>query len=58
MSSHRTLPGLFVRGLKKYSSGQRRATGRRAGQVGVSYAAALANNAHDHSVKGNFTWRF
>jgi hypothetical protein len=47
-----------VRGLKKYSSGQRRATGRRAGQVGVSYAAALANNAHDHSVKGNFTWRF
>jgi isoquinoline 1-oxidoreductase beta subunit len=32
MSSHRTLPGLFVRGLKKNSSGQRRATGRRAGQ--------------------------
>ena len=27
-------------------------------KVGVSYAAALANNAHDHSVKGNFTWRF
>jgi hypothetical protein len=27
-------------------------------KIGVSYAAALANNAHDHSVKGNFTWRF
>jgi outer membrane autotransporter protein len=27
-------------------------------KVGVSYAGQLANSAHDHSVKGNFTWRF
>src|SRR5262249_20983712 len=26
--------------------------------IGVSYAGQLANSAHDHSVKGNFTWRF
>src|SRR5262245_26444294 len=27
-------------------------------KIGVSYAGQLANSAHDHSVKGNFTWRF
>jgi outer membrane autotransporter protein len=27
-------------------------------KVGVSYSGHLANSAHDHSVKGNFTWRF
>jgi fibronectin-binding autotransporter adhesin len=27
-------------------------------KVGVAYAGQLANSAHDHSVKGNFTWRF
>jgi hypothetical protein len=27
-------------------------------KVGVSYAGQLANSAHDHSVKGNFIWRF
>jgi outer membrane autotransporter protein len=27
-------------------------------KIGVSYAGQLANRAHDHSVKGNFTWRF
>ena len=27
-------------------------------KVGVVYAGQLANHAHDHSVKGNFTWRF
>jgi outer membrane autotransporter protein len=27
-------------------------------KVGVSYAGQLANSAHNHSVKGNFTWRF
>src|SRR5215813_6226637 len=27
-------------------------------KIGVSYAGQLANTAHDHSVKGNFTWRF
>jgi hypothetical protein len=27
-------------------------------KVGVSYAGQLASSAHDHSVKGNFTWRF
>jgi fibronectin-binding autotransporter adhesin len=27
-------------------------------RVGASYAGQLANSAHDHSVKGNFTWRF
>jgi outer membrane autotransporter protein len=27
-------------------------------KVGVSYAGQLAHSAHDHSVKGNFTWRF
>src|SRR5262249_39800266 len=27
-------------------------------QIGVSYAGQLANSAHDHSVKGNFPWRF
>src|SRR5262249_9860043 len=26
--------------------------------VGVSYAGQLANSVRDHSVKGNFTWRF
>jgi len=26
-------------------------------KVGVSYAGQLANSAHDHSVKCNFTWR-
>jgi len=27
-------------------------------KIGVSYAGQLANSAHDHSVRGNFTWRF
>jgi fibronectin-binding autotransporter adhesin len=27
-------------------------------KIGVFYAGQLANSAHDHSVKGNFTWRF
>ena len=27
-------------------------------KVGVFYAGQLATNARDHSVKGNFTWRF
>ena len=27
-------------------------------KVGISYAGQLAHSAHDHSVKGNFTWRF
>jgi outer membrane autotransporter protein len=27
-------------------------------KVGVSYAGQLATSVHDHSVKGNFTWRF
>jgi outer membrane autotransporter protein len=27
-------------------------------KIGVSYAGQLANTAHDHSVRGNFTWRF
>jgi fibronectin-binding autotransporter adhesin len=27
-------------------------------KVGISYAGQLAHGAHDHSVKGNFTWRF
>jgi outer membrane autotransporter protein len=27
-------------------------------KIGLSYAGQLANSAHDHSVKGNFTWRF
>jgi outer membrane autotransporter protein len=27
-------------------------------KIGVSYAGQLANSAHDHSVKGHFTWRF
>jgi outer membrane autotransporter protein len=26
--------------------------------IGLSYAGQLADRAHDHSVKGNFTWRF
>ncbi len=26
--------------------------------VGISYSGQLANNAQDHSVKGNFIWRF
>ena len=59
MSSHRTLPGLFVRDLKKntpLASGARPDAAQ--AKVGVSYAAALANNAHDHSVNGNFTWWF
>jgi hypothetical protein len=48
-----------VRGLKKntpLASGARPDAAQ--AKVGVSYAAALANNAHDHSVKGNFTWWF
>jgi hypothetical protein len=31
---------------------------RHQAKIGVSYAGQLANSAHDHSVKGNFTWRF
>jgi outer membrane autotransporter protein len=27
-------------------------------KVGVSYFGQLANNARDHSVKANFSWRF
>jgi outer membrane autotransporter protein len=27
-------------------------------KVGVSYAGQLSNSVQDHSVKGNFTWRF
>jgi hypothetical protein len=27
-------------------------------KIGVSYAGQLANSAHDHSVSGNFSWRF
>ncbi len=27
-------------------------------KVGVVYAGQLADTTHDHSVKGNFTWRF
>jgi outer membrane autotransporter protein len=27
-------------------------------KVAVFYAGQLADHAHDHSVKGNFTWRF
>ena len=27
-------------------------------KIGVSYAGQLADSAHDHSVRGNFTWRF
>src|SRR5262249_7051161 len=27
-------------------------------KIGVSYMGQLANTAHDHSVRGNFTWRF
>jgi outer membrane autotransporter protein len=27
-------------------------------KVGISYAGQLAHSAHDHSVKGNFSWRF
>jgi hypothetical protein len=27
-------------------------------KVGVAYVGQLANNARDHSVKGNFSWRF
>ena len=27
-------------------------------KVGVSYVGQLANNARDHSVKANFSWRF
>jgi outer membrane autotransporter protein len=27
-------------------------------KVGIFYAGQLATSAHDHSVKGNFTWRF
>ena len=27
-------------------------------KVAISYAGQLADRAHDHSVKGNFTWRF
>lgn len=26
--------------------------------IGISYVGRLANSAQDHSVKGNFTWRF
>ena len=26
--------------------------------VGLYYFGQLANNAHDNSVKGNFTWKF
>jgi outer membrane autotransporter protein len=27
-------------------------------KIGLSYAGQLASSVHDHSVKGNFTWRF
>jgi outer membrane autotransporter protein len=27
-------------------------------KIGLSYAGQLAHSIQDHSVKGNFTWRF
>jgi outer membrane autotransporter protein len=27
-------------------------------KIGIFYVGQLATNAQDHSVKGNFTWRF
>jgi hypothetical protein len=43
----------WLRGLRAWA-----AANENVREVGIFYVGQLATNAQDHSVKGNFTWRF